>query len=134
MYILKQIVRFSLIVFILIYGIPAYAADTAPNTKISLVWDWTAPGETASNTAAKKIDGITVISPKWFALKDKNGRIVVKDADKHYIESAHENGYKVWPLISNSFDPKLTSSFLDNKKAQKRAIDNMIKMKKKIWL
>ena len=131
MYILKQIVRLSLIVFILIYGIPAYAADTAPNTKIYLVWDWTAPGETASNTAAKKIDGITVISPKWFALKDKNGRIVVKDADKHYIESAHENGYKVWPLISNSFDPKLTSSFLDNKKEQKRTINNKIKMKKK---
>ena len=55
MYILKQIARFSLIVFILICGIPAYAADTAPSTKISLVWDWTAPGETASNTAAKKI-------------------------------------------------------------------------------
>ncbi len=95
-----------------------------PNGKISLVWDHVLD-EPANLAQEEKIPGLTVISPTWFAVADERGTVANK-ADWKYVKDAHEKGYKVWPLISNSFDPDMTKQFLADESAQDRAIRQLL--------
>ena len=72
-----------------------------------------------------KIPGLTVISPTWFAVTDSRGTVGSK-ADWKYVQDAHDKGYKVWALISNSFEPDMTKSFLADESAQDRAVRQIL--------
>ena len=61
--------------------------------------------------------GANVISPTWFALSSPSGHISSK-ADLAYVEWAHSRGYRVWALVSNAFDPRMTSEFLADTEAR----------------
>ncbi len=65
------------------------------------------------------------MSPTWFAVAAERGTVANKAAGK-YVKDAHEKGYKVWPLISNSFDPDMTKQFLADESAQDRAIRQLL--------
>ena len=95
-----------------------------PTGKISLVWDHVL-GEPADLAQEEKIPGLTVISPTWFAVTDNRGTVASK-ADWKYVQDAHDKGYKVWPLISNSFDPDLTKEFLADDAAQDRTVRQLL--------
>jgi len=95
-----------------------------PKGKISLVWDHVL-GEPANLDREEKIPGLTVISPTWFAVTDGRGTVANK-ADWKYVKDAHEKGYKVWPLLSNSFDPDMTRIFLADVSAQDRAVRQLL--------
>ena len=95
-----------------------------PKGKISLVWDHVL-GEQADLAREEKIPGLTVISPTWFAVTDGRGTVSNK-AEWKYVQDAHDKGYKVWPLISNSFDPDMTKVFLADESAQDRAIRQLL--------
>lgn len=95
-----------------------------PNGKISLVWDHFL-GEPANLAQEEKIPGLTVISPTWFAVSDARGTVASK-ADWKYVQDAHDKGYKVWALISNSFDPDMTKVFLADESAQDRAVRQIL--------
>jgi len=41
-------------------------------------------------------------------------------------KDAHDKGYKVWALISNSFDPDMTQVFLADESAQDRAVRQLL--------
>ena len=92
--------------------------------KISLVWDHVL-GEPADLAREAKIPGLTVISPTWFAVTDSSGTLASK-ADWKYVQDAHDKGYKVWPLISNSFEPDMTKVFLADEAAQDRAVRQLL--------
>ncbi len=95
-----------------------------PKGKISLVWDHFL-GDPVDLAQEEKIPGLTVISPTWFAVTDERGTVASK-ADWKYVQDAHDKGYKVWALISNSFDPDMTKVFLADASAQDRAVRQIL--------
>lgn len=102
----------------------AVRAPFKPTGKISLVWDHVT-GEPADLANEANIPGLTVIAPTWFAVTDAQGTVANK-ADWKYVKDAHDKGYKVWPLISNSFDPDMTKLFLADESAQDRTIRQLL--------
>jgi spore germination protein YaaH len=95
----------------------------AGTTKINLVWQPTF--EAVNNLASlDKVPGMNVIAPSWFSIVGANG-FIKNSADENYVKNAHAKGYKVWALITNSFDPDLTSVVLHNPKARQYVINQL---------
>ena len=92
--------------------------------KINLVWDYVNISS-ANSDKEPKINGLTVISPTWFSVVTTDGFVLSK-ADSNYVVDAHKKGYKVWPLISNSFDCDLTRQLLADEKAQDKVIKQLL--------
>jgi len=94
------------------------------NAKINLVWQPTF--EAANNLAIiDKVPGMNVVAPSWFSIVSTNG--FIKDcADANYVVNAHTKGYKVWALITNSFDPDLTSTVLHDPKARSYVVNQLL--------
>lgn len=93
------------------------------NAKINLVWQPTF--EAANNLAIiDKVPGMNVVAPSWFAIVGTNG-FIKNCADENYVASAHAKGYKVWALITNSFDPDLTSTVLHDPKARQYVVNQL---------
>ncbi|WP_077213003.1 glycosyl hydrolase family 18 protein [Bacillus dakarensis] len=54
-----------------------------------------------------KMPGVNIVSPTWFELGDETGEIY-NLASLDYVHWAKKQGYQVWGLFSNAFDPELT--------------------------
>ncbi|WP_066049380.1 glycosyl hydrolase family 18 protein [Robertmurraya korlensis] len=66
-----------------------------------------------------KMNGVNIVSPTWFELKDDTGSIG-NLASLEYTKWAKDQGYQVWGLFSNAFDPDLThAAFKDYETRQK---------------
>ncbi|MGE4283106.1 MAG: glycosyl hydrolase family 18 protein [Clostridia bacterium] len=104
---------------------PEYSTIWNPEQgKINLVWEHIQQ-KTPDMSKTSKIKGLDVISPTWFDIVDKQGTIANK-ADAKYIEWAHENGYKIWGLVTNNFDPELTSIILNNSEVREKIIQQLL--------
>ncbi|MDF2724176.1 MAG: glycosyl hydrolase [Paenibacillus sp.] len=78
--------------------------------KINMTWEQV----TTKNPDTSKIaamPGLNVISPTWFELLDGEGNLK-NLADASYVNWAQKQGYQVWALFSNGFDPKITTEAL----------------------
>ncbi len=99
------------------------------NDKINLVWDYFSDTSITPDRTGTKIDGINVISPSFLYL-DKNGELQqnIGDNGKKYIEWAHNNGYKVWPMVSNAGENMInvTSSIMNDYEKRKDLIKNLV--------
>lgn len=80
-----------------------------------------------------KLPGVNVISPTWFHLKDKKGK-VENLASADLVKWAKKNKYQVWGLFSNSFDPTLTHEAFSHYQTRKKVIDQLVKFSKKYKL
>lgn len=83
---------------------------------VSMVWDYYSEYVEAP-TRSGKIDGINVISPSFFYLqKDGNGVVLANVGEKgeDYLDWAHSNGYKVWPILSNNSLRDTSSTILND--------------------
>ena len=90
--------------------------------KLNLVWDQVYERRN-DLSAMNGIEGLDVVSPTWFQLKNANGELINR-AYSQYVEWAHANGYKVWALLANDFsDSNMSSEFLNNTNYR----DNLIK-------
>jgi len=79
--------------------------------------------QTSGNHEVVENDVLNIISPTWFVVEDRIGNIN-SFAEITYIEKAHELGYQVWPLISNTYNNvEMTSIVLNNAEVR----DNMIR-------
>lgn len=87
--------------------------------KINITWEYVYE-KTPDISKEDRIEGLDVISPTWFSLEG-DGTIKNK-ADLDYVVEAQEMGYKVWGLVDNSFDPKITSNIINNDELKKRVI------------
>jgi spore germination protein YaaH len=106
-----------------LFPITPVASKGVPTGKINLAWDvWDNTQDLLRETA---INGLNVLSPTWFAITNANGLLSNK-ADRSYVEQAHNKGYKVWALITNSFDPDLTHGILSDNKVQQQVIDQLL--------
>ncbi|EHS55695.1 glycosyl hydrolase family 18 protein [Paenibacillus sp. Aloe-11] len=69
--------------------------------------------------------GVNVVSPTWFSIIDQEGTVESK-ADPAYVSWAHRKGMEVWGLLSNSFNPELTTEALSTFERRKSIVDQMI--------
>ena len=104
------------------------------NEKVSLVWEFFSEYGQAPNRNGTTIEGINVVSPSFFYLeKLGQGKLLenVENSGVNYINWAHSNGYKVWPMISNNSMQETTSEILNDYKLRKNLIDQIISYVKK---
>ena len=98
--------------------------------KVNMVWDFYSQYVKAPTRAGEKIDGVNVVSPSFFYI-DKKGNFNenIGNAGKDYIEWAHQNGYKIWPMISNSFEENMietTSQIMNSYEKRQKLIENIV--------
>ena len=107
--------------------------------KITMFWDYYSEYVNAPDRTGEQYEGVNVVSPSFFYIdyqgnfKDKVGK-----EEKEYIEWAHENGYKVWPMISNAEAQnvkgktdssnilKITSKIMNSYELRKELIENIV--------
>lgn len=98
--------------------------------RISLVWDYYSEYALAPSRAGK-IKGVNVVSPSFATLEEMGkGKLNVNIGaeGKNYINWAHENGYKVWPMISNNAWKDTTSEILNDYKLRENLIGNILNL------
>ncbi len=96
--------------------------------KVNLVWDYYSEYASAPDRNGTSIEGLNVISPSMFYV-DKNENLVEKvgDSGKKYIDWAHKNGYKVWPMVSNAeAGLEVTSKIMNSYKKREKLIEDIV--------
>lgn len=96
-----------------------------PAAKINLVWDMTYSKKNMEFSSANT-PGIDVISPTWFEIIDREGKIKNR-ADDAYVAWAHENGWQVWAHFANDYnDLEGTSLLLNNSDKRQEMIRQVL--------
>ena len=80
----------------------------------SIMYDYYAEGTEVPDRADTKINGVNVVVPAFFSLKNDKTVGINVTASKDYVEWAHINNYEVWAMFSNSAYRKLTSDILED--------------------
>lgn len=99
--------------------------------KINLTWDYYSTYGSAPERDGTTIEGVNVVSPSFFYL-DKKGNLKENIGSKGeaYIEWAHANGYKVWPMVSNSEAASeslsITSDIMNNYEKRQKLIEDIV--------
>ena len=70
-------------------------------------------------------NGTSIMSPSWFELTTSGLKVSPK-LSHDYVNSYKEKGYRVWPLITNQFDPDMTSKILANESMWERYKQGLI--------
>ena len=98
--------------------------------KVNLVWDFFSQYAKAPNRSGEEIDGVNVVSPSFFYINGKGEfKENVGEAGKNYIKWAHDNGYKVWPMVSNSFEENMietTSNIMNSFEKRQELIEKIV--------
>ena len=98
--------------------------------KVNMFWDYFSQYVQAPDRTGQKVEGVNVVSPSFFYL-DKDGKLNenVGNSGLAYIEWAHSNGYKVWPMISNAdAGIKVTSTILNSYTKRQELIQDIVEM------
>ena len=99
--------------------------------KINMTWDYYSEVGSAPDRTGTTIDGVNVVSPSFFYI-DENGRFTenVGESGEAYIDWAHENGYKVWPMVSNApaanESLEITSEIMNSYENRKELIEQIV--------
>lgn len=95
--------------------------------KVNMVWHQVTNVSANSNlpNALKGVTGLDVLSPTWFAISDSDGN-VSNIADVGYVKWAHEQGYEVWALFSNSFNSTITHDVLSSTEKREKVIKQIL--------
>ena len=99
--------------------------------KINLTWDYFSQYGSAPDRSGETIEGVNVVSPAFFYL-DKNGNLRENIGSKGqaYIEWAHQNGYKVWPMVSNAEAAteslSITSKIMNSYELRQKLIESIV--------
>lgn len=95
---------------------------------ISLAWDYYSEYVSAP-TRTGKITGVNVVSPSFFYMTKYSTTNVYENVGNEgiaYVNWAHENGYQVWPMFTNS-NMSETSKMLSDYKSRENVINQIIK-------
>ena len=97
--------------------------------KVNMFWDYFSQWVQAPNRTGQTIEGVNVVSPSFFYLDETNGTLKenIGEAGKTYINWAHSNGYKVWPMLSNAeAGIKITSNILNSYTKRQQLIQSIV--------
>lgn len=101
------------------------------NAKVNMTFDYYSEVTSAPNRDGTKIEGVNVVSPSFFYI-DKNATFKenIGDEGKAYIDWAHNNGYKVWAMVSNApaakEDLEITSRIMNSYEKRKKLIGILV--------
>lgn len=99
--------------------------------KINMTWDYYSEVGSAPDRSGTTIDGVNVVSPAFFYI-DENGifRENIGASGEAYIDWAHGNGYKVWPMVSNApaanESLEITSEIMNSYENRKQLIEQIV--------
>jgi spore germination protein YaaH len=96
----------------------------AAGQMINLTWEYVGNRNPNLDTL-NPMAGVNVVSPTWFQLSDRAGNLQNK-ASTAYVDWAHRQGYQVWGLVTNDFDPDLTSSVLNSTSKRQHLIRQLL--------
>ena len=110
-----------------------WTEDKQITGKVNMFWDYFSRYAQAPDRTGQKIEGVNVVSPSFFYI-DANGRLQehVGTSGMAYIEWAHSNGYKVWPMVSSSEmltgeeGRKVVSSILNSYTKRQELIEDIV--------
>lgn len=99
--------------------------------KVNLTWDYYSEYASAPDRSGTTIDGVNVVSPAFFYLdEDGDFKENVGSSGENYIQWAHNNGYKVWPMVSNAVAANesldITSKIMNSYTSRKELIDDIV--------
>ncbi len=100
--------------------------------KVNLTWDYYSKYASAPDRKGTTIEGINVVSPAFFYLDDKgNFKENIGNKGQAYIEWAHSNGYKIWPMFSNAEAAtngglSVTSGIMNSYEKRQQLIENVV--------
>ena len=98
------------------------------NGKVSIMWDYYSPYDPCP-ARNDKIQGVNAVSPSFFELMS-NGDIKtnIGDSGKKYVTWAKNNGYKVWPTLSNTFlnNKDAVSKMMSTFETREYLIENIV--------
>ena len=96
--------------------------------KVNLVWDYYSNVGYAPDRSGTSIDGVNVVSPAFFYLDDDgNLKDNIGEKGENYIDWAHDNGYKVWPMVSNAeAGLTLTSEIMNSYAKRQKLIEDIV--------
>ena len=96
--------------------------------KVSLAWEYFSDyGEAPARSGA--MDGVNVVSPTFFRLEQSGQGNVTENvgtAGLNYINWAHNNGTKVWAMISNESMIETTSEIMNDYALRNKLVNNII--------
>ena len=99
--------------------------------KVNMTWDYYSEVGSAPDRTGTTIEGVNVVSPSFFYI-DENGifRENIGESGEAYIEWAHGNGYKVWPMVSNApaanESLEITSEIMNSYENRKQLIEQIV--------
>lgn len=111
--------------------------------KINMFWDYYSEYKSAPDRSGEELEGVNVVSPSFFYINYKGEfKEKVGTAGEEYIKWAHDNGYKVWPMLSNAEMAdikttgkndstnilKVTSEIMNSYELRKELIQNIIEV------
>lgn len=96
--------------------------------KVNLVWDYYSNVGFAPDRSGTSIDGVNVVSPAFLYLDDDgNLKDNIGEKGENYIDWAHDNGYKVWPMVSNAeAGLTLTSEIMNSYTKRQKLIEDIV--------
>lgn len=96
--------------------------------KVNLVWDYYSNVGSAPDRSGTSIDGVNVVAPAFFYLDDDgNLKDNIGEKGENYIDWAHDNGYKVWPMVSNAeAGLTLTSEIMNSYTKRQKLIEDIV--------
>lgn len=97
--------------------------------KVNLVWDYFSTVGKAPDRTGTSIEGVNVVSPAFLYVDSKgNLNNNIGQAGKRYIQWAHDNGYKVWPMVQNDGEGMLTvtSTIMNDYNRRQKLIEQII--------
>ncbi len=106
-------------------------AEKQVKGKINLTWDYYSKYGSAPDRKDTTIDGINVVSPAFFYL-DSNGDFKenIGNSGQAYVKWAHDQGYKVWPMFSNSEAAteslNITSNIMNSYENREKIIEKVV--------
>ncbi|GAA0369970.1 glycosyl hydrolase family 18 protein [Bacillus horti] len=93
-------------------------------SKINMTWEHVV-SRTPNPDNIDPMPGVNVVSPTWFHFQDEDGSLS-NFADKSYVDWAHQQGYQVWALVTNEFDPDLTTTILSSYEKRRNVIRQLV--------
>ena len=97
--------------------------------KVNMVWDYYSEVASAPDRTGVTMDGVNVVSPAFFHL-NTSGELTenVGTKGQAYIDWAHSNGYKVWPMVQNAGNGmlKVTSDIMNDYNKRQKLINQIV--------
>ncbi|MER2059914.1 MAG: stalk domain-containing protein, partial [Niallia sp.] len=91
---------------------------------IQLTWE-AVYSRNPDTSSIPKMNGVNVVSPTWFKLSGNDGN-VTNLGSTAYVDWAHKQGYQVWGLFSNDFDPDKTHEVLKDYQKRQTVIRQLL--------